>query len=69
MQEDNPDAVEEREKPPVTSSLSEAEQLTASWWSAKVTHHLHAYHRIQLHMAPESVVVIQYSMPHRACCC
>ena len=51
LQEDDPDSAEKSDKPSVTSSLSEAEQLTGNWWSAKVDYHPQAHLGMQFDMA------------------
>lgn len=61
LQEDNPDPAEVSDKPSVTSSLSEAEQITGSWWSAKVNYHPQAYLGMQLGMAAECWPIFFFS--------
>ena len=69
LQEDN-DTAEEYDKPAVTSNLSEAEQITGSWWSAKVEYHSQVDLGVLLDMAAGLVAsnVFQYSMLRGSCC-
>ena len=70
LQEDNPDHAEESDKPSVTSNLSEAEQLTGSWWSAKVKYHSQVDRGMLLDMAAGLVAHddFLYSMMRGPCC-